>query len=189
MYKFLKVVVGFFVKIFYNLEIYGKENVPKDQALILCANHKSLMDPIVLAISMDRQVHFMGKEELWENPILKFILDRVGAFPVNRTKSDLKSIRTSMSILKRGEVLGIFPEGTRVKSVSIENIKEGIGMLSNRSNSIIQPVYIDTEYKLFKPVKIYFRDRVNPLDFKDFGRDINREITKAVYYKIYDVEE
>ncbi|WP_300408169.1 lysophospholipid acyltransferase family protein [Lagierella sp.] len=189
MYKFLKGVVGFFIKILYKIEVYGKENVPKEGPLILCANHKSLLDPIVLAVAMDRQVHFMGKEELWDNPILKFLLDRVGAFPVNRSKSDLKSIRTSMAILKRGDVLGIFPEGTRVKTVSIENIKEGIGMLSNRSKSIIQPVFIDTEYKMFKPVKIHFRKQVNPLDFSECGREINREITKAVYYKIYDIKE
>lgn len=189
MYKFLKTFFKGILSIFYKIEVVDKYKMPTNGPVILCANHMSNWDPVVLAITTDRQIYFMGKEELFKNKFLKYILEKVGSFPVNREKADLKSIRTSLSILKRGDVLGIFPEGTRVKSVYSDNVKEGVGMISNMSNSIIQPVSIVTEYKLFKPIKVIFRDTINPLDFKEFGREANKEITKAVYNKIYDFKE
>lgn len=189
MYKFLKVFCGGMLQLFFKFEVYDKDKIPKDGPLIICANHTSLLDPVVLAQVCDRKIYFMAKEELFHKPILSHILKKLGAFPVNRSKTDLKSVRTAMSILKRGDVLGIFPEGTRVKAVSVENIKEGVGMISNRTGSPILPVYIDTDYKLFRPIKVTFRDLVYPENFKEFGRDTNKEITLEVYNKIYNIEE
>lgn len=189
MYKFLKNFCGGILQLLFKFKVYDKNKIPENGPVIICANHTSAMDPIVLAQVCDRKIYFMAKEELFNKPVLGFFVRKLDAFPVNRSKTDLKSVRTAMSILKRGDVLGIFPEGTRVKTVSADNIKEGVGMISNRTGAAILPVYIDTEYKLFRPIKVSFRDLVYPEDFKDFGRDANKEITMEVYKKIYNIEE
>lgn len=189
MYKVLKVFCGGMLQLFFKFEVHDKDKFPKDGSLIICANHTSALDPVVLAQVCDRKIFFMAKEELFNNPVLGYFMKKLGAFPVNRSKTDLKSVRTAMSILKSGDVLGIFPEGTRVKTVSADNIKEGVGMIANRTGAPILPVYIDTEYKIFRPIKVSFRDLVYPEDFKEFGRDTNKEITMEVYKKIYNIEE
>lgn len=189
MYKFLRIFCGGILQLLFKLKVYDKNKIPENGPVIICANHTSAMDPIVLAQVCDRKIYFMAKEELFNKPVLGFFVRKLDAFPVNRSKTDLKSVRTAMSILKRGDVLGIFPEGTRVKTVSADNIKEGVGMISNRTGAPILPVYIDTEYKFFRPIKVSFRDLVYPENFKDFGRDANKEITMEVYKKIYNIEE
>lgn len=189
MYKFFKIFFGGILQLFFKFEVYDNKKIPMNGPLIICANHTSVIDPVVLAKVYDRKIYFMAKEELFNKPIIGFFIKKLDAFPVNRSKTDLKSVRTAMSILKRGDVLGIFPEGTRVKTVSADNIKEGVGMIANRTSAPILPVYIDTEYKLFRPIKVSFRDLVYPEDFKEFGRDTNKKITMEVYKKIYDIKE
>jgi 1-acyl-sn-glycerol-3-phosphate acyltransferase len=93
--------------------VRGEENVPPDGPIVVASNHVSYLDPPLLGTWFPRMVHFMAKRELFSIPVLGWLIARVHAFPVDRTRADLASIRRALHILKDGGVVGIFPEGTR----------------------------------------------------------------------------
>ena len=91
------------------MKVTGVENLPAEGACILCSNHLSDWDPFLLACALPRQVVFLAKKELFEVPVVRWFVKKMGAFPVNRGSTDLAAIRKCMSVVKEGDVLGIFP--------------------------------------------------------------------------------
>ena len=121
LYTIIVFLYGLLVKLLFFMKIEGRENVPKDRNCILMGNHQCLLDPVTLALCVpDREIHFMGKKELFENKALGWVFRQVHGFPVDRGNMDMGAIRTAMGVLKAGETLGIFPEGTRSKTGHIE---------------------------------------------------------------------
>lgn len=141
-------------RLFYKVEINGLENIPTSGRTIICSNHVGLTDPVLLAAMLPRKLNYMAKKELFENKFLGFAISKLGAFPVDRDSSGLSAIKTAIKILKEDKVFAIFPEGRRVQEENSENVKPGIAMISIKGKSSIIPIYIDTEYKLFKKIKI-----------------------------------
>ena len=117
-------------KLVYRLEVQGKENIPKDNSYIIAANHLSTLDPPLVCGVMNRGVAYMAKKELFENPFLRWWLDWLGAFAVDREKLGVSTIKTVMTIKKTGWVLGIFPQGTRQEPGEISNITKGFASLA-----------------------------------------------------------
>lgn len=113
MYKVIAVIVRFFVRLLWGLEVEGLENIPPTGGAVVASNHNTWFDPVVIAITFKRPVHFMAKAELFKNPILAWLLRKVYAFPVRRGLADRNAIRTAQERVKAGCLLGIFPEGTR----------------------------------------------------------------------------
>lgn len=143
------------VKILYFIRIEGKANIPKDRNVILMGNHQFLFDPVTLAIcDLTRQYHFMGKKELWNNKLVGWLWTQVHGFPVDRGNYDMGAIRTAMNILKQGECLGIFPEGTRHKGPDMLPLLSGAAMIALRSKCDIVPIYIDGNYKPFRKMVV-----------------------------------
>ena len=117
LYTIIVFLYGLLVKLLFFMKIEGRENIPKDRNCILMGNHQCLLDPVTLALCVpDREIHFMGKKELFENKFLGWAFRQVHGFPVDRGNMDMTAIRTAMGVLKEGETLGIFPEGTRSKT-------------------------------------------------------------------------
>jgi 1-acyl-sn-glycerol-3-phosphate acyltransferase len=95
--------------------IEGEENVPPRGGCLLVANHRSFFDSFFQALAISRRMHWMAKAELFENPVAAFLLVRLGGFPVRRGQSDEDALETTRQLLRAGELVGIFPEGTRVR--------------------------------------------------------------------------
>ena len=127
----------------YRLKVYGKENIPKTNDYIVVANHLSTLDPPLLANIMPNPVSFMAKRELFEIPMLRWMLDWLGAFAVDRENVGSSTIRTAKSIkdTKRW-VLGIFPQGTREPAGKITKITKGFAGLARSTKCNILPVGI-----------------------------------------------
>ncbi len=104
------------MKLLFDVRVEGIENIPSQGPLVVCANHISWWDPVLLAWVMPWPVHFMAKKELFNNGLMAFLLTKLHAFPVNRGKADVGAIRTGLSVLEAGQVVGVFPEGTRQKT-------------------------------------------------------------------------
>lgn len=190
-YNLTHLVTGNLYKIMFGVNVKGKENIPKTGGAILCSNHTSYYDPIALAILTSRRhVRFMAKKELFENPKLKMIIEGLGAFSVNREENDLKAIKTALQILKDGGVLGIFPEGTRTKEMDLSKAKSGIIMIALKAKVPIIPVYIESDYKLLKPLRITIRDPIHYDEY--YGKKLTNEeynqLAKDVIKKIYGVK-
>lgn len=186
-YRFARFLLKIVFKIRYKLVVHGNTNLP-ETPLVICANHINLWDPILLAIIFDRPIRFMAKKELFDNKFLGFLLNKFGAFPVDRDNVNIKTIKDAIKLVKDNEVLGIFPEGTRVKKVSEENMKTGVAMIASRAGADVIPVFINSNYKFRSKVEVFVRDKIAISSFDDVSKDIrNKAITRAIYENIYKV--
>lgn len=187
LYNILVVILKILFIPLFRINIEGLENIDENDKIIVCANHKSLLDPIFLAIALPRDLYFMAKKELFDVPILKSALKSFGAFPVDRFGRDLKALRYSVSLLKDGKTLGIFPEGTRVNESKRENVKDGVAFIAIKSDADIVPVEIVSTYKPFKKTNIMVKQPIRVNDFKSMkNKDAMKLITDKVYEKIYE---
>ena len=129
-------------KFVYLLEVEGKENIPDNNSFIIAANHLSTLDPPLVCAVMNRGVAYMAKKELFENPFMRWWLDWLGAFAVDREKLGVSTIKTVMTIKKTGWVLGIFPQGTRQNPGEISNVTKGFASLAKSTKCGILPIGI-----------------------------------------------
>ena len=148
-------VAKWICRLLHPVTVQGLENLPRHGALLV-ANHASNWDPLVLAtaLPMDYRLRVMGKEELFQNPILAWVIRVGGAFPVNRGGADIQAVKTAIQSLKQGWNLLIFPEGTRVKDPGHAEVKGGAAMMAIRSGVDMVPVFIDTRKRPFHRVHI-----------------------------------
>jgi 1-acyl-sn-glycerol-3-phosphate acyltransferase len=148
-YAFAKVIMRVFFAILWPLRTKGVENLPESGAAILCGNHKSLLDPLAAGVAVGRPVRFMGKIELFRVPVLRALIRWLGAFPVNRGNADMAAVRTSLSILKEGGVLGIFPQGGReMKGHSA--METGVALIALKSGATVIPMRISERFRPFR---------------------------------------
>ena len=129
-------------KVFFRIKVKGKKNLPDEGPVILMSNHISAYDPPLLVAIFSRPVRFMAKKELFENPVMRFVLFLADAFPVDRSKNDITAVKKALSVLKDQEVLGLFPEGTRRAEGELGNPKLGSVMLAIKSGAPIVPIGI-----------------------------------------------
>lgn len=142
-----RAVVRFLLNILFygilRLRVEGAENIPETGALIVASNHKSYWDPPLVGISFrHRLVHFMAKSELFANPVFGWVIRRLGAFPVHRGRVDRQSIKTALTVLRQGEVLGIFPEGTRIRREGLGRFHSGMASMALLSGTPVLPVAV-----------------------------------------------
>jgi 1-acyl-sn-glycerol-3-phosphate acyltransferase len=140
------IVIFFFLypyfKIFYKAKVYGRENIPKDRAFIVAANHMSHLDPTIVSFAAKTPVAYMAKQELFKVPILREIIDILGAFSVDRKKLEISTIKTAKSILKTKWIMAMFPQGTRVEPGKIGKINPGFAYIAKSANAVIVPLSI-----------------------------------------------
>jgi len=149
-YNFAKCLVNIVFKGFYKIKYVGLENIP-DSPFLLCSNHLSYCDPILVALPLKQEMHFMAKYELFKIPLLNVIIKKLGAFPVKRGHANVESIDTAINLLKEGNSLLIFPEGTRSKTGEPQKPKSGAALIAHRANIQVLPAAIKMQNrKLFR---------------------------------------
>lgn len=141
LYLLVKYAAALVFRILCGFAATGKENVPAEGPVVIVPNHKSFWDPFFVAIVLRRPVHFMGKAEHFEGPMAPIFL-RLGAFPVRRGASDAEAIETSRAILARGDVLALFPEGTRVREEGLGTPRRGAARLAIEAGAPLVPATI-----------------------------------------------
>lgn len=129
-------------KLVYRLEVYGKENIPSDNNYIAAANHLSTLDPPLVCAILNRSVAYMAKKELFENPFMRWWLNWLGAFAVDREKLSVSTIKTVKNLKETDWVLGIFPQGTRQEAGEISHIAKGFATLAKSTKCGILPIGI-----------------------------------------------
>lgn len=186
-YRFCKVLVKFVLNILFNIEVIGEDNIPNSGPVIICPNHKSFWDPVIVACFTKRQIYYMAKDELFHNILSKKVLYGLGAFPVKRGTSDFTAVKTALKILKSEKVLGIFAEGTRSKTEKINRAESGVALLAIKSKSPVIPIAIIGKYRLFGKIVINigapFYIRKNALENTNDKYNLN-EISQIVITKI-----
>jgi len=143
LYAFVRMLVTPLLRIWLRLHVSGREHVPAEGAAILAPNHKSLADPFFVGLSLRRHVRFMAKAELFKG-VLGRLLPRLGAFPVRRGESDAEALETARILIGQGELVVVFPEGTRVDDPhALGSPHHGAARLALETGAPIVPTAIE----------------------------------------------
>ncbi len=142
LYEVVKSTVGALARLYCRLEVRGAHHVPRQGPVLLVANHSSVLDPPLVGCITPRKVAFMAKAELFDVPLLGRLIRNLNARPVRREGNDSAALRTALRLLAGGEVLLVFPEGTRGPEGILRPAKAGAGMLAVASGAAVVPVYI-----------------------------------------------
>jgi len=174
LYRIGRALFRFIFTVFFRMRAIGMENVPKDGAVVLCGNHTSFLDPPLLGTPLRRKVHFMAKAELFEIPVLGTIISKVGAFPVKRGGVSRESIRLAVQLLRDGNMLGVFPEGSRSNAGGMG--KKGAASLALKAGAAVVPVAIVGTYSLFRRMTIVYGA---PLDLSAYAGASSEDLELA----------
>lgn len=143
-YEIARGLVSFAFHIYFNIKVSGRENIPKEKGgYIIAANHVSNNDPPMVGIVFKGKYTFMAKEELFHlNPILTWLITKLGAFPVKRGSKDSSAIDKALDSLNYGRIFVIFPEGTRSKTGELGKPKSGVSLVAARACVPVVPVFV-----------------------------------------------
>lgn len=130
--------------------LVGQENVPPQGPVILAANHASFVDPPLAGSHAGRALYYMGKEELFDVPVLGWLIRQVNSFPIRRKGGDVGAVRTAQRILAAGGGIIVFPEGKRQKDGVFGKPKAGVGLLADTSGAPVVPVYLHQTYRVLR---------------------------------------
>ena len=166
----LYTVLGPVIRWLFPADVEGLENVPPS-GVLFCPNHTSDVDPLIVAavLPINSRLHFMGKEELFRNPVLNWFFRKLGGFPVNRGGSDIQAVKTAIQVIKDGDNLMIFPEGTVIRNGIgyVDGLpahaKGGVAMIGVRTGAVLIPVFIAQGKKLFHRTKVIFGKPYTPV--------------------------
>lgn len=193
--RFLRATVGKLLLAAYRTRIIGEECVPAEGGYILAGNHVSYLDPCLLWCHERRPTHFIAREDLFELPVIGWALPRLWAFPIKRGAADREAIQRATELLKLGEPVGIFPEGTRQRpgesgELELGEAHAGVAFIAMHANVPVVPVGIaGTEKALprgaklprFPRVTVRYGVPVCPDEFTEGGR---KERTAAMTAEI-----
>ena len=141
-YFLVCLLVRVLLSLVFGMRVKGKRNISLHGKLVVASNHRSNLDPLIVATALPREVHFFAKIELFKNRIFAAVIRYLNAFPVTRSGFDRRALDHALKILERDEALLIFPEGTRAPAGGFLRAKTGIGWVASLSNAPIVPVYV-----------------------------------------------
>lgn len=141
-YWVVRAILQPFFHIYFRLSRIGREHIPEEGPVIIAANHRSFLDPFVIGTMARRPIYYVAKQELFKRSWQAWILNSLGAFPVKRGEADQDMIETARTILGRGDIVLIFPEGTRIRPGALGQPKRGVGRLALETGAPIVPIAV-----------------------------------------------
>jgi len=171
-FAYAQALCGAPLRTLWRMRVLGRERVPRSGPVILASNHVSYLDPPALGVASPRAVRFMAKTELFAIPLLGPAIVACGAFPVDRTRGDVAAIKRGVAVLRSGEALAIFPEGTRNLGGDVVP-QDGAALLASLSDATVVPAYIDgtRDPRRLNRITVIFGEPFRPGD----GRKARRE--------------
>jgi 1-acyl-sn-glycerol-3-phosphate acyltransferase len=176
--------ISIFARLFFRIKVSGVENIPASGGVIVAANHASYLDIPLLGYSLIRPANFIGKKELFTIPVAGTLLRLLGGIPIDRGKIDRPAIREITKKLNSGNVVVIYPEGTRSLNGKLQAGKPGVGFIVRMSGKKVVPAAIIGTDKampsgnwFFRPYPVTIRFG-KPLDFSEWKEDV--KITKVI---------
>lgn len=192
-YVIARAICRVLFKLLFRACIRGKENIPHRGPVLIAPNHVSFLDPLAVGMAARRRIRYMARDDLFTVPVLGWLIRNLNSFPVKRDRPDPEAIKEALRILKRGEALLVFPEGTRSPDGKLLPGQLGIGMLAwNSRATIIPTAVIGSERALPVGAKWIRRERIEvrfgkAIPPKEFSEKRNRRETyQAISDKIME---
>lgn len=193
MRKFAVFVTSLVFKLFFRVEVLNAEKVPADGPALLCAVHNNILDMFFIGYKLKRWIYWMAKEELFRNPVAGYLFQKLGAFPIKRGKGDVGSIKTAYKHLEDGNIVGIFPQGHRVKAGNRKSaaVKPGAALLAVNAGVKVIPASVEGDYRLFGRIRVIFGDpfSIEAEKGKKLTNDELSEISRDIMQKIFSLTE
>ena len=171
-----------FANLFWKFRVFGLENLPREGGMLLASNHQSLLDPVLVAMVLPREMHFMARRTLFRNPAFRALIASYNAFAIERDTADVKGVNSAIARLEAGNILLVFPEGTRTEDGSIAPMKS-VGVIADRAAVPIVPVLIQGAYEALGKGRLIPRlGRISLV----FGKPLPPSDDKTAVDRIYD---
>jgi len=171
-YGFFRLLLWFSLRVKCPLRIYGMENIPLTGGVLLASNHASYLDPPLVGSPIKkRMVRFMARDTLFKNRVISWIYYNIGVVPLSRDRGDIGAIKLAIQMLKSGQCVALFPEGTRTLDGNLQPAKNGIGFLIYKAAVPVVPVYISGSFEAFPkgaksirrfPLAVYYGKPIPP---------------------------
>ena len=197
LYAFLHFLLAGLVRLIFCISCKTRKKEPplEDGGLLICANHISVLDPVLIcAVLKKHQPRLMAKKELFKVPFLGWLVTQLGAYPIDRQGANADVIIKTIKMLEEGYCVGMFPQGTRRAGVEPETtpIKAGAGLIASRSKADVLPIHIKTKdyrIKAFRRIKIIIGD---PIPYEEYtkGGELegdSRAITQYIFDRICEL--
>ncbi len=159
-YDFVCVAVRLILAVLTRSSVMGAENIPTSAPFLLVSNHLNLIDPPVLGALLPRRITFMAKEELFHVPLVGWVVKWYGAFAVRRGQADRQALRVATEVLRRGGVIGVFPEGTRSKTGKMIEAHPGAALIALMTGVVVLPVGVSGTDRVRSPLSLLLRPRI-----------------------------
>lgn len=177
---------------YFRFKVRGRENVPRKGPLLVASNHVSYLDPPVVGVAVPRILHYMAKSELFRIPVFNGLIRFLNAFPVRRGKPDRRALRYTLELLRMGEAVLTFPEGTRSKDGNLKPPEPGTGFVALLSRAPVLPVaVIGTDKALPSGCPFLLPRRIEvrigrPMTFPDLYGNLSREKVEEAGWRIME---
>lgn len=193
-YACVRAIATPIVKLLFWYKAHGVENIPLEGGAVVCCNHTSVSDIAFLIVTCPRQIYFMGKQEIFKNPLIAWFMRKMGVFGVDRKSGGAAAIETAKRIVNEGKLLGIFPEGTRNHQGRPGKAKSGVAVIAAQTGAPVVPSAVyhkSTGLPIFQKNTIRYGKPIPAEDFQmaDMSRSEFRRITELIMGKITELWE
>jgi 1-acyl-sn-glycerol-3-phosphate acyltransferase len=157
-----QVLCRIFTTLWFDLKVFGWRNVPQRGGVLIVVNHQSYLDPVLVAVRLQRPTSFFAKSQLFKSQFFSWLIRKLYAFPVRQGDGDVGALREAIHRLQEGRALVVFPEGSRTEDGELLPIEKGVGLIVKKAGVPVVPCIIEGSYeawprtrKMFRPGKIY----------------------------------
>src|SRR5688572_12471618 len=147
----------------FDLKVYGVNNVPKRGGVLIVSNHQSYLDPVLIAVKLPRPLSFFAKSELFVNPFFGAFIRSLNAFPVRQGEGDVGAVKETIRRLQEGHALNVYPEGTRSPDGEIQPMQAGVGLIVRRAGVPVVPAAIIGSWEAWPPRRGHKIFRPHPI--------------------------
>lgn len=148
-YAFIRVLMWTAAFVVFRLRCHGREKLPATGGYLLLSNHQSFLDPPLVGLVVPRRVNYLARQTLFKNPLFAWLINSLDAIPIDRDGMGISGIKETLRRLKRGEIVLLFPEGTRSEDGELQPLKPGFSALAQRAGVPLVPIALDGAQESF----------------------------------------
>ncbi len=150
-YRFSQLVVGVIFRIYFRHRTTGTDNLPEKEGAVIATNHVSVLDPPMIGVDLPRPIHSMAKQSLHDIPLFGSLIRAFHSFPVRRGGFNRRAMRKAVDLLRGGNLLVMFPEGTRSRDGQLQRFRPGVGKIVLEAECGVLPGYLKGTFKAWPP--------------------------------------